>query len=254
MIAWLRHRSEELRVGVMFLTRLPMGRIARQLPLSQTSWTWPLVGAWVGLIFAGVIAMAQALGLPSQAAIVIAMGAGLLLTGGLHEDGLADLADGVGGGGTPARRLDIMRDSRIGSYGTLALILVLGLQATLWQSLDTEKLLPSAIACGALSRAALPLWMQLYPNARAQGLGQTATIGMTPLSTLIAVALGLAISCTIFTPLPGLIVLAAVIFAQVVVCSYAKSKLGGITGDVMGAAQVLGQTTGLAALVAVLTP
>ena len=112
----------DIRMGFLILTRVPAGTIAGLVPtMGASAWTWPLVGAFVGGISALVWGLGLYLGLPPLPAAALAILAGTVATGGLHEDGLADLADGFGGGRDKARRLEIMRDSRIGSYGALAI-------------------------------------------------------------------------------------------------------------------------------------
>lgn len=253
-LGWLRHRSEELRLAAMFLTRLPMGRIDRPMQLGQSSWSWPLVGAGLGLCFAALFAAAQWIGLPLWPAVVLAMGGQLLLTGGLHEDGLADLADGTGARGDAAARLDVMRDSRLGSYGALALIFMLGWQATLWASLPAAQIWATALICAAASRAALPLWMAWFKMARANGLAQYAQAGDTALRQAMALLIGLGVvlgpSLAATGPFWGhaLAAFGLCVVAQGALCLYARRLLGGITGDVLGAAQVIGQALALAAL------
>src|SRR5579862_1616236 len=110
---------DELIAALTFLTRLPTGRAAANAPLSRladTSWAFPLVGLVIGAIGGIAYAIASALALPALAAALIAIAATALVTGGLHEDGLADTADGFGGGATRELKLEIMRDSRIGTF------------------------------------------------------------------------------------------------------------------------------------------
>src|SRR5262245_33669434 len=122
---WLRRRLIELKLGFIFLTRLPLihNEPVAKGELAQALWTAPVVGVVVALAGAVVYAVATALHVPPLAAAALTVAATVLLTGGLHEDGLADVADGFGGGNTRERKLEIMRDSRIGTYGVCALIL-----------------------------------------------------------------------------------------------------------------------------------
>ncbi|MAS40306.1 MAG: adenosylcobinamide-GDP ribazoletransferase, partial [Porticoccaceae bacterium] len=153
----LARRCDEVRLAFMLLSRLPMGRIAAAPPLSQSFWAYPLVGAVVGGVTGLVLWGGLALGLPPLAAAAVALGASVTLTGAMHEDGLADTADGFGGGDTVVRKLEIMRDSRLGSYGVLALIVTCGLRMSLWAELGAEIDNVMVLALlGALSRAILP--------------------------------------------------------------------------------------------------
>ncbi len=118
----------EFRVALMLLSRLPAGRIEGAAPnLADARWAFPLVGLALGLIGWAVHAGALASGAPAPVAAVRALAALALATGALHFDGLADFADGIGGGRDRAHALEIMRDSRVGSYGVLALILIVAL-------------------------------------------------------------------------------------------------------------------------------
>jgi adenosylcobinamide-GDP ribazoletransferase len=114
----------DLLAAFALLTRLPVP-IRGAAPFGHGVWAFPIVGAVVGTLSAGVYALCYRAGMPPLLSSVWAVTASVLLTGGLQEDGLADTADGFGGGATRARKLEIMRDSRIGSYGALGLMLSL---------------------------------------------------------------------------------------------------------------------------------
>ncbi|MBO0718105.1 MAG: adenosylcobinamide-GDP ribazoletransferase, partial [Rhizobiales bacterium] len=124
--SWLEDRTEEFKASLAFSTRLPL------VPTSPTAkavanaaWAFPVTGLVVGLIGALVYVLAHRLGLPAWPAAALSVAATLVVTGALHEDGLADTADGFGGGDTLQSKLDIMRDSRTGAYGVCALVLSL---------------------------------------------------------------------------------------------------------------------------------
>jgi adenosylcobinamide-GDP ribazoletransferase len=229
----------------MLLTRLPVARLSRsEVPPAACVWAYPLVGAVVGGIGAAVFAVAG-LGLPPVTAAILAVAATILASGGLHEDGLADTADGFGGGRTAARKLEIMRDSRIGSFGALALMLSLALRITAVASLARPG--PAALAlimAGAFGRGAmlLPLW-RLRP-ARPDGLG--AALAMTSPRRL---GIGLAITAAFALPAP--IVLVAALVAGPVMTTLARRHIGGYTGDVLGATEQLAECAVLAALLMV---
>ncbi|WP_181180926.1 adenosylcobinamide-GDP ribazoletransferase, partial [Paracoccus sp. FO-3] len=145
-------------LALVWLTRLPVGRLLPASPptLAQAAWAFPLVGLAVGFIGAAVLGLAALAGLPGMVAALLAVGAMILATGALHEDGLADCADGSGGA-TRERRLEIMRDSRIGSYGVLALVLVTGLRVAAIAALVAQPWLAAAAVAGlaAASRAGM---------------------------------------------------------------------------------------------------
>src|SRR5690606_31782388 len=152
----------------------PLGQFLPAAPphLAQAAWAFPLAGLVVGLAGAAVLALGGLAGLPAMLAALLAVGATILATGGLHEDGLADLADGTGGA-TREKRLEIMRDSRIGSYGVLALILAVGLRAAAIAALFGQPWLAAAgmVGLAAASRAGMAAGLRLMPPARAGGLG-----------------------------------------------------------------------------------
>lgn len=227
----------ELHLAVLFLTRLPLpdcgmqpaGALARSMRL------FPLVGALVGGMAGAVFLLAHAV-LPPLAAALVAVLAGVLATGALHEDGLADTADGLGARGGRERRLEVMRDSRTGAYGVLALIFTIGLRtAALAAAPSALAGLGALVAAGAWSRALVPAAMQVMPPARADGLGAGA--GM-PDATVAATAavLGLVVALLGL----GLAAPAGVLLALAAawgVVALARRTLGGFTGDVLGTVQ-----------------
>lgn len=240
--AFLRRRADEARLAFMLLTRLPMGRMEFAPPLAAAVWAYPLVGAVVGALV-GVVFSLASVGLPPVAAALLAIGAGVLLTGAMHEDGLADLADGFGGGGTRERKLEIMRDSRIGSYGVIALVLVLGLRAETLAALPAGGAVLRMVGLGALSRALLPVIMFFLPPARADGLGQAAGSVVAKLPMLA----GLALAVILALPF-GVLPAATMALVALALAILARQQIGGFTGDVLGAVQLLTETAGLCIL------
>jgi adenosylcobinamide-GDP ribazoletransferase len=234
-------RLSELQLALMLLTRLPGGRIEGAPSIGAASWAFPLVGAMVGAISAAVLLSALALGVAPVLAAGLALVAGILATGGLHEDGLADCADGFGGGSDRARKLEIMRDSRIGSYGALALVLALGLR---WQGLAVVAAEPwraavALVALGMASRAGLAAALVLMPAARADGMGKDAAEADAGRAR-VAVALGAVALLLIGAPW-AIVAIAAVNFGF---ARLALRQIGGQTGDVLGALVVLGEIAG----------
>jgi adenosylcobinamide-GDP ribazoletransferase len=168
---WLTTLRRELETATIFLTRLPL-RSQELLPLAAAGRAFPLAGALVGGIGALVFALAAWLGLPPIVAALLAVMATIAATGALHEDGLADTADGIFSGAARERVLEIMRDSRIGTFGALALILSVGLRVcALPHVLDAAAAL---VAVHALSRGWLPWLMRRDMPARADGLAAGA--------------------------------------------------------------------------------
>jgi adenosylcobinamide-GDP ribazoletransferase len=174
-----------------------------------------------------------------------------LLTGAMHEDGLADSADGLFGGWEKTRRLEIMRDSRIGTYGMLALLYVaLGRWAALSFLMATGHNLAPLLTAAVLSRAALPVVMHALPPARSDGLG--AATGAPPRLTVV---FGLILALLIGLLLTGWAVIPATLAAAgaaLVVALTAQAKIGGQTGDILGATQQLAELAILATLCALI--
>lgn len=235
----------DLLSAFALLSRLPLPN--HRGTGAASAWAWPLVGAMLGALGAALASGALCLGVTPgvTAALVLALGA--MLTGGLHEDGLSDTADGLYGGWTKARRLEIMKDSRVGSYGVLALVLVTlarwaGLTAVLvygghWAAL---------VATGALSRAPMALVMVLLPNARGEGLSH-ATGRPSPAVALVGLALAVVIAgaLTGWTAVP---LVFAALGGTVALAFSALRRIGGQTGDILGAAQQLAEVACLAVL------
>ncbi|MCX7287692.1 MAG: adenosylcobinamide-GDP ribazoletransferase [Rhodobacterales bacterium] len=215
---------------------------------AQSAWAWPLVGAVLGAITAVAAEAALWLGLTPGvvAAVVLALGA--ILTGALHEDGLSDTADGLFGGWTRERRLEIMKDSRVGSYGVLALVLV---TLARWSALATALEFGSVwllIAVGAISRAPMGILMSALPNARGAGLSHATGRPSLPVA-LAGVALAVVIAFVFAGP-AVLPMLALVAVATGLLARSAKARIGGQTGDILGAAQQLAEAACLAVLAA----
>lgn len=243
----LRTRLAEAQLALMLLTRLPAGQLSSPAStIPQAAWAFPLAGLAVGALAALILWAALAV-LPASIAAGLALAAMMLATGALHEDGLADIADGFGGGRDRARKLEIMRDSRIGSYGTLALIVSVGLR---WQLIAALASPAALIAAAVLSRAGLPAVMALVPPARADGMGRLAS-GPARAVALAAVALGLAAAALLTGPLLALICAAAVAVTLFTLSRIAARQIGGQTGDVLGAMQQISEMAVLIVLVSV---
>ena len=174
---WFAARLGELKTSILFSTRLPLPRVAPVGggALAQAVWALPLAGVIVGVIAALVYALAHRAGLFAWPAAALAVAATLAVTGCLHEDGLADTADGFGGGELREQKLAIMRDSRIGTYGVCALVLSILMRAGALATIGEPGLVAGAlIAAHGAARATLPVFMFLVPPARADGLAYDA--------------------------------------------------------------------------------
>lgn len=222
-----------------FFTRIPLSRRwtpPESVPLAQLVWAFPIVGAILGLICGEFYRVLYATGLDPALAAALMIAFQLWLTGALHEDGLADTVDGFAGARDKESRLAIMRDSRIGSFGTLALILSVGLRAYALALLSTPVIVIQAcIVAGALSRAMIAIGMYKLPRARADGLAAWAG---RPTSHQMFKSVGLAcIVALLGFHAVGLALIAISFLGCYTVYRISQQKIGGITGDVYGAIQ-----------------
>ncbi len=229
-------------IAVGFLTRVPIGPPAEEgWRLADAAWAFPLVGAGIGALAAFVYLVAEILGLGPGPAALLAVLAGLGVTGALHEDGVADTADGFFGGGDRQSRLAIMRDPRHGTYGVLALVLSVGLRAAaLAQTGEAVYAGLALIAAHAASRALLPAAMRALPPARDDGLGWEAG-RPGALSVLAAAAIGAVIALAALGPLLGALAFAVSAAAVLAAAIFAFRRIGGGTGDVLGMLQQIAE-------------
>ena len=237
-----------LIVAIQFLTRLPTPPVRDFAPglISRSTRYYPVVGALVGGICAAVLVGAARIWdgvLPA----LLAVAAGVLVTGAFHEDGLADTFDGLGGGGDPARRLEVMKDSRLGTFGALGLGLVLALKVAALASLTPVQAAAGLVCAHAGGRAAAVLAM-----AALRPVGQSAKWTperLRPLEPIIALTLGLA-PLALLSPqaaLPALALSAGLAAAPALA---ARRLIGGYTGDVLGATEQMFELGFLLALAA----
>ncbi|MDO5646360.1 MAG: adenosylcobinamide-GDP ribazoletransferase [Paracoccus sp. (in: a-proteobacteria)] len=236
-------RWHQAVLALVLLTRLPLAGLlpARTIPLAGAAWAFPLAGVVVGGLGAGVMAVVP---LPPMIAAMLAVAAMIAITGALHEDGLADFTDAAGGHNRE-QRLEIMRDSRIGSYGVLALILAVGLRVAMLAALPSAALW-LVVGVAVASRAGMVAVMRL-PAARADGMGHTAG---RPSRRAVIVALTIGAAALIATaelagqPLAALSLI-GIIAAAALTAYHAYQKLGGQTGDVLGTTQQLCEISGM---------
>ncbi len=234
---WGSGLAADIKTGILFCTRLPVPHSAPidSGDVARASWAFPVAGTLVGSAGALTYAIASGIGLPSAPAAALALGATLLVTGCLHEDGLADTADGLGGGRDRARKLEIMRDSRLGTYGACALVMSLLLRWTPLAAMASPVAVAAAlIAAHVSARAALPVFMRFVPAARADGLAAQA--GRPALrSAAVAVLLGALALATALGLAATIISLILATCAGFLVAWLCIRQIGGQTGDVLGA-------------------
>jgi adenosylcobinamide-GDP ribazoletransferase len=256
----VRNAARDLVACLRFFSRLPLpsagvDQSSHAMPdLSRVARMVPIAGAVLAAAGAVALWLAHALGLPPLICAALAVGVLVIAAGALHEDGLADVADGFGGGVTRERKLEIMRDSRIGVYGAVALALALVLRIAAVSAL-LEHGLATAVAglvlAGAASRAAMLLPLALLAPARTDGLG--AGVGrleaggaLAAGATALVLAVMLGLSVLGFAR--ALLALALALATAWTMTAIARRQIGGQTGDVAGAAQQLAEIACLCGL------
>lgn len=219
-------------LALQFLTRAPVAPAYSPEAMAASPRFYPAVGLLVGALGALVLALAPWEPLISA---LITLGVMIAATGGLHEDGLADTSDGLGGVRPKERAMEIMRDSRIGTYGVLALILSLGIRGAAFAHLPSPWVL---IPMATVSRGAMVWAMATTPYARSTGAGSAVAGGVDAASLRIA-ALTMAASCLplLWFPWPGALALLGAALGAWTMRAWFKRRLGGWTGDCLGAVQ-----------------
>lgn len=234
--------------AIQFLTRVPL-RLSEGVPHGRVVPWFPIVGALIGAVVGGVAALAVVVLDPTVAA-ALGVVAGLVVTGAFHEDGLADVADAFGGGWTVEQRLEILKDSRHGTYGVSALVSSILVRVVALAALTSPAaMVAGAVAAHALSRSAAVAAMAVFPLAVESGLGAGAARSMRP-ATFAAGILG--------GPLVALVAVgwlagpagAAALLALLVVGRLAVVKIGGLAGDVLGAVEQVAEAGVLVTLAA----
>jgi adenosylcobinamide-GDP ribazoletransferase len=231
------------------MTRVPMPHPEGAVPphLARAQRVFPLVGVLVGLVVGLLNWLLADFGITPLAAAVLAIAGGAVLTGALHEDGLGDVADGFGGGHDRDSKLTIMRDSRLGTYGSLAVVAAFLAKAAALQDMAPDTALMGLVAAHALGRAVIPVLAARMPHARHDGLGQgagrpeTADVAIAIVSAAVIVLL-----CLPFGT--ALLAFALAVLGAGAIALLARRQIGGVTGDVFGAAE---QVVEIAVLLAV---
>ncbi|MEM9572554.1 MAG: adenosylcobinamide-GDP ribazoletransferase [Pseudomonadota bacterium] len=237
----MRGEAATFLLAVQFLTRLPIRGDGLYSPerMAASVRYYPLVGAFVGTLSALVFWGADQV-FPLLISVLLATAASLLLTGAFHEDGLADTFDGIGGGHTAERSLEIMKDSRLGTYGTAALVFALALKAAALAGL-TPLMIPIALIAGhALSRLSSLVVIATSRYVRAEGTGKPVAQGASAMSLFIAAFTGSAvIAAWVMLQNPTALAygLAGLVLGHLFMRLFFEAKLGGYTGDTLGAVQ-----------------
>lgn len=240
-VAW-----QQFLMTLMFFTRLPVARLVTHDPalMPGTARYFTLAGWVVGLLAAGFLWIAAQC-LPWWPAILLATAASILLTGAFHEDGFADLCDAFGGGWEKEQVLRIMKDSRLGTYGTLGLGLMVGTKLSLLASLPVASACAALLAGHVLSRTmatSLLRTLDYVRDAADEALIKTPAYTLSPADWWFS--LGTAVPALLLLPLPAaLAVLPALWLLHVWLTAWYRRRIGGYTGDCLGAAQQMGEIT-----------
>ena len=258
----LRIAEQDIRIAFAFLTRIPVpypldknGKPIER-SLAETSWAFPLVGLLVGVCGSLIMVLSDTLNLPVYVSALLAITTTVFITGALHEDGLADVADGFGGSHDRDRKLEIMKDSTVGSYGALALCISVLLRTLLlgslldWGSMDQVQggvNYPSAaivimITAHIVGRGYVPLIMTHLPLARKNGL---AAVAKKPKlrSSYGSLLITLLFVFSLLPFLSALIILSTALLILTLVSWLSLRQIGGYTGDVLGSAVQLCEIT-----------
>ena len=242
--ARLRRLPADTLTALSFFSRLPVRPAAGSFDLRESAAAWPIAGLLLALAPAALFWLLEIAEFPSVVSALLALALMAALTGAVHEDGLADTADGLGGGRGREGKLAIMRDSRVGSYGVLALVFCIGVKAQALASIGPFPIHGSVALVGAavLSRAmALWHWNATMP-ARTEGMAWAAgRPDWTALGIGLVAGLLAAVPLLIIFELAAVIALLAGAAAVAVLSSLCRRKIGGHTGDTIGAAQQLAE-------------
>ncbi len=229
----------DIKVAFAFLTRIPINH-KPEISIQRSAMWFPLVGSVLGLssglVFLGLNQM-----IPTLSAAAITILFSVLVTGGFHQDGLADTFDGLVGGWTPEDRLRILKDSRHGTYGVLSIVMQSIIQVTLLASLDARTGLLALLTAHTLGRL-VPIYFMLTPAAPLhEGMGTTYARSVkashVAFSTLLTIAL--------LAPLIGLHLLLVSVLVAIVsllFLIYVRKKIGGVLGDVLGASEQIAES------------
>ena len=237
----VRDEAAILLLAVQLLTRWPL---PASVPYSGERFAaaaryYPLVGALIGA-FAGAVFWLAHLVFPATLAVVISTAATLLATGAIHEDGFADTCDGLGAGTTRERALEIMRDSRLGTYGVAGLGMVLAFKVLALSELPPASIPWILVAAHAASRSSTVLAMATGTYVRDAGLAQPIAGSIGPASVALALATGTAAACVLFmvvSPNAVLVGLAGLAVGHLAMRAAYERRLGGYSGDCLGAVQ-----------------
>ncbi len=237
----MKNELATFSVALQFLTRLPsfMGDAYTPERMAGAVRYYPLVGAIIGGLSALLFVVGD-LVLPHTVAIVLMIAGGLLLTGAFHEDGLADTMDGVGGGVSRDDALAIMKDSRVGTYGALALVVVVVLKIAALAAMTPAMVCIALIMAHSLSRLSSVVVIATSNYVRDEGAAKPVAGGVSSIGFAVAAASGTILVCAglLFQPIAAIAcAVAGLVIGHIAMRLFYERKLGGYTGDALGAVQ-----------------
>ena len=251
------HQVRLFFIALQFFTRLPVPRWVGFEPhwLHHASRYFPAVGIVVGAAVSAIYVLAGWLW-PQPVAVLLSTIAGIWLTGAFHEDGFADACDGMGGGMTRERVLDIMKDSRIGSYGAIGIGLLLALKCTVLSCLPSHMVAAAMLAAHPVSRLASTALIWKLDYVKSEGKARPLAQHMSGAEFAIALTTVLAVLAVLYLlgALPWRSIAAGVVAAALVTLWLARKfvrRIGGYTGDCLGAVQQIAEVAMYLALLAV---
>lgn len=235
---------KNIAAAFLLLTRFPIPweKLSDQPPnIAKSLWAYPLVGLIISAIGAAVYEGATLLLLPSGISAILAVLTMILCTGALHEDGLADTADGFGGGRDKTHKLEIMRDSQIGAYGTISLFIILALRAAALGSMTSNGAMVALLVSGTVSRFMIVLSLKFMPPARQDGLAVEA-VNPAMVQIIIAGIFSIIVAVCLL-PLSAVLIISLLpLIATLLIWRLSMKHIGGMTGDVLGTIQQISES------------
>lgn len=227
-----------LAVAISFLTRFPVRRRYATTDLARSVPWFPVVGALIGGS-AGVAGWWASPRIGALPAAFLTVAIGLMITGALHEDGLADTFDGLGAGGDREAILAVMKDPRLGVFGAIALVLAIGLKVSLLAAIPADRYVLVSGVAGAVSRASAVTMMKVFPPATSKGLAATLSPNLSLPLVVLTASIGAVAAAFLGWPnaAGGLFGWAS----GLLIALWASRRIGGLTGDTLGAVAVISE-------------
>ena len=235
--------KEEFQLSLSFLSRLPFGKLSNPIPsISNACWAFPLCGIIIGSFIYLTFWFLIYIKVPLFIAVILSLALGIFVTGGIHEDGLADSCDGIFGGKNIKSKLSIMTDSNVGTYGALSLIIIFSLRVFILSEFEVNLTgFISFISISATSRLSMLFILLYLPPAKKNGLGFNAIIKNYRSIVIPCIISFLLLALNSFL---GIYILLSMCLALLIIMYVSWKSIKGQTGDICGASQQLTETVG----------